>query len=37
MTTAIAGASFDSLPPEEKAALRHAMLSVYYLSVGSQL
>jgi hypothetical protein len=37
MTTAIAGASFDSLPPKEKAALRHAMLSVYYLSVGSQL
>ena len=37
MTTALAGASFDSLPPEEKAALRHAMLSVYYLSVGSQL
>ena len=37
MTTALAGASFDSLPPKEKAALRHAMLSVYYLSVGSQL
>jgi hypothetical protein len=37
MTTALAGASFDSLPPEKKAALRHAMLSVYYLSVGSQL
>lgn len=37
MTTALAGATFDSLPPEEKAALRHAMLSVYYLSVGSQL
>jgi hypothetical protein len=37
MTTAIAGARFDSLPQEEKAALRRAMLSVYYLSVGSQL
>ena len=37
MTTAPTGASFDSLPPKEKAALRHAMLSVYYLSVGSQL
>jgi len=37
MTTAIAGSSFDDLPPKEKAALRHAMLSVYYLSVGGQL